>query len=315
MPCNEETMLLRDYPASEEEENITVSLAIKILGEIDSRLRSEKHFTLQRVLETVRRTKLADIQNILSQKPTTCNCPQNCLMEFTCANQNHQLHDYFTDLTTTYFNQLPQTVIKELWKNLLGMLHLISVHYSYKGSVRLDFSRELHLLDNPNFPCHPIEILTFRPDEIPEIMQNNLDEIDQESFFGTDPKYPSYWKWAKIMNRALAYIAVDKISRSVLGVLVTQKGPPKVIWIAYLARKANAAKLGIGNMLLSRAINDAIMTNRQAVKTRFRQSNQKALRIFDKYGLQIKNLWSNFYRNPKENAIVMERKISVSAEH
>jgi ribosomal protein S18 acetylase RimI-like enzyme len=305
-PIQDDEYLLYEEIPTIVEKTTPVSIALKILEDLDEKLCTQRPKSMALIMEKIHCcTDLTHIRTILKQSAENSHCTGECLVEFK-ASDNHLLHDHITNLTFSSFSKNAE--IKETLRTFLELLGRIWAHYSYKGCVKLDFSRELALMDIPSPIRASFTILTFDPKEIPENIHSQLNQIDKESFYGNANHSP-YLTWARRMIKATVYVALEQNCSNVAGALVSQRGPIRVLWITYLVRKPNAAKMGIGNMLLKTVITEAVSTNRAALKIRLRQSNNAAQQLLKKFGFELQYFWQDFYRKPSENAVVMAKKL------
>lgn len=75
-------------------------------------------------------------------------------------------------------------------------------------------------------------------------------------------------------------------------------------WIATLAVLPEYRKRGIGGMLLEECEAKLIYDN---IRLCVRNSNQEAIRLYERYGYQAVNQWRNYYQDG-EPALVMEKR-------
>lgn len=81
--------------------------------------------------------------------------------------------------------------------------------------------------------------------------------------------------------------------------------------LLYIATDLPYRKKGIGQMLLSQIISVAEKNQSNRLLLEVREHNEDARRFYEKNGFVFLSLRKDYYNNPVENAIIMERKIDV----
>ena len=62
---------------------------------------------------------------------------------------------------------------------------------------------------------------------------------------------------------------------------------------------------GVGYLLLERAIEEALYRGITALTLEVRESNQAAIRLYQRFGFLTEGIRPNYYEKPKENAVIM----------
>lgn len=76
--------------------------------------------------------------------------------------------------------------------------------------------------------------------------------------------------------------------------------------IAAVAVRPDMRRLGIGSLLLD-AFEQALPDVTDAVFLDVRESNAPAIRLYEKHGYEKVGLRKNYYREPRENAVLMKK--------
>lgn len=136
--------------------------------------------------------------------------------------------------------------------------------------------------------------------EVAELSQKNLPENLTEKMLIDALKY----------NHNHFFTAYDKEYNRILGfagMLVTVDEAE----LLYIATDLPYRKKGIGQMLLSQVICVAEKNQANRLLLEVREHNEEARRFYEKNEFVFLALRKNYYNNPVENAIIMERKIDV----
>lgn len=76
--------------------------------------------------------------------------------------------------------------------------------------------------------------------------------------------------------------------------------------ITNIAVKSRFRKMGVGSMLLKELINRAEKDGISVMGLEVRESNQGALSLYQKFGFKPVGNRKNYYKNPTENAVLMD---------
>jgi [ribosomal protein S18]-alanine N-acetyltransferase len=66
---------------------------------------------------------------------------------------------------------------------------------------------------------------------------------------------------------------------------------------------------GIGDTLVKRALEESIKKGMENIFLEVRESNTKALKLYEKNGFEQCGVRKNYYSNPKENGVIMIKRI------
>ncbi len=64
-------------------------------------------------------------------------------------------------------------------------------------------------------------------------------------------------------------------------------------------------KKGVGYLLLEKAVEEALHRGITALTLEVRESNQEAIRLYQRFGFLVEGIRLNYYEKPKENAVIM----------
>ena len=77
--------------------------------------------------------------------------------------------------------------------------------------------------------------------------------------------------------------------------------------LPYIAVDERYRRCGIGKMLLSHVISEAMKHNAGAMFLEVRESNTPARSLYDRFGFERTGIRKNYYRYPTENAVNMKK--------
>jgi ribosomal-protein-alanine N-acetyltransferase len=140
------------------------------------------------------------------------------------------------------------------------------------------------------------EIIKLSPLRLPEILA-----IEQESF--SDP-----WNlnmFLEILANPLAQSFIAEDNGEVLGYIMFYNIAPE-IQILNIAVKKSARNKKIGSRLLESAL---ACENISLITLEVRESNIPAINLYKKFGFKTDGLRKNYYKRPKENAVLMSLEI------
>jgi len=138
---------------------------------------------------------------------------------------------------------------------------------------------------------------------------NNLKEvlvIEEESF-------PSPWTYNMFyyelnQNKYARYFVLEK-DKEIIGYLgLWYKGSS--FHITNIAITKKLRRKGYGEKLLKFVDKMAITYKIKKISLEVRKSNYIAQNMYEKYGYKVIKVWKNYYRKEKEDALVMEKKLS-----
>lgn len=79
------------------------------------------------------------------------------------------------------------------------------------------------------------------------------------------------------------------------------------VQIANVAVSAKFRQRGIASLLMEALINKCVSHNVTMITLEVRQSNIPATNLYEKFGFESEGIRRNYYRNPQENAVIMNR--------
>lgn len=126
---------------------------------------------------------------------------------------------------------------------------------------------------------------------------------------------PEYWSFGSICdvlkyNNNIYYVAKDLETDEIVGfagiMIVADEAELLNIAVSFEYRRC-----GIAQKLLKRLFSDAKMQNAYRMLLEVRESNVHAQALYSKNGFSALGRRKNYYSNPGEDAIIMERMLSL----
>lgn len=238
---------------------------------------------------------------------------QGDFLAFNYTHDHHRLHDLVTQVT---LEVRKDDKLKPLWESFLMSLDKRMVCCPDEKLITLDFTPELDLLKNPKLlPTQnqiKVEKFTTRAFKVNHCLQ--MDAIFGESFAKTERGAPSDLESLVKDPKTGVFVAIDEVTRAILGsVIVKEESQEKKLkyHIISVARKANAAKRGVANILLTHIFENHIPQQSTTV-LEVRKSNKVAIELYKKFGFKQGKETHAYYSYPKELAYEMTRQPEVS---
>ena len=141
-------------------------------------------------------------------------------------------------------------------------------------------------------------IIPVSPGHLAEILC-----IERESFADA-------WSEAmfiELLVNPLAHGFAAELGGEILGYIMVYIIPPE-IQILNIAVKKSARNKKIGSLLLKSVLEQPDIS---WVTLEVRESNIPAINLYKKFGFQIDGIRKNYYRKPKENAVLMSLCINI----
>lgn len=230
----------------------------------------------------------ADLKKILGKS----------LTQFTQSYENHTLHDRITFLTESMsWNRLD--LIKS-WRSFLHHLDKKQVLNSDGNFITLDFSTEIGRLEGRSPELKEVEFLG--PLASAADLQQ-LEQIQLESFGKRYTFTKEQIKETLTSGRGHCAVIRQKESREILGFAWTSKEKEGNCLVG-LARKPGAARLGIGEKLLSALLEK--LEEGEPLHLQVRQSNQSARALYESFGFVERRTLPGYYADPQEDAEEMQ---------
>ena len=138
-----------------------------------------------------------------------------------------------------------------------------------------------------------------------EPYRDELDDVlDIENACFTDP-------WTKEMfigaiGGEYTYFTLARDSGKICGYLLALIYPPEAE-IMSIAVHPDCMGKGIGAALITEFISQSEARGSEAIYLEVRKSNERALRLYNKFDFVPVGIRKNYYSNPREDAIVMVR--------
>lgn len=199
-------------------------------------------------------------------------------LSFKYCRENAQLHDSVSHIAK---EACSNPDLKQIWGEFLKTINGLAVRYpDGKQIVTLDFSPEFHLLETNLIPKVKIEI----GKEITQIDKDVIWSIQNEAFGNYElPSRENFENWYLSDSQSLL-TARDEVTGSILGFLLFCRNRNHLA-VNILARKANAAKRGIGNQLMETFITSYVKPA-DSVSLCVRESHTSAQSLYRKFGFQ-----------------------------
>ena len=151
----------------------------------------------------------------------------------------------------------------------------------------------------------PLLIREASPGDIPRMMA--IERASASAAHWTDASYASIFRTASPRRVALVIEtgALDGIAPGVHGFLILFVGDSD--WeIENVVIDAAARRCGMADRLLGEALRLARQEGAERVFLEVRESNEPARRLYEKWGFVEAGRRRNYYRNPDEDALVLE---------
>ena len=81
-------------------------------------------------------------------------------------------------------------------------------------------------------------------------------------------------------------------------------------YVTNVAVSKDFRKMGVGTLLMNKAIDSAFLKGLSFISLEVRASNQSAISLYERLAFKKEGLRKNFYDNPKEDAIIMTRRFN-----
>jgi ribosomal-protein-alanine N-acetyltransferase len=144
---------------------------------------------------------------------------------------------------------------------------------------------------------------------IRSMQANDLKEvlvIEEESF--SSPWTYNMFYYELTQNRYARYFVLEK-DKEIIGYLgLWHKGSSFHITNIAIIKKSR--RKGYGEKLLKFVEKIAITYKIKKISLEVRKSNYIAQNMYEKYGYKVIKVWKNYYREEKEDALIMEKKLS-----
>ena len=142
-------------------------------------------------------------------------------------------------------------------------------------------------------------IENMREEDLEEVLR-----IEKESF--SDPWRREFF--LKDMGNEFAFPAVVRIDKKLVGYTCLWKIEDE-IQIANIAIARDYRRRGIARRILEWIVDQAVRGNSKYITLDVRESNSAALELYQRYGFEEICRRKNYYHNPTEDALVMEKKL------
>lgn len=249
------------------------------------------------------------IKKILSRQPIDCSCNPHCSIAVKHARHNHLLHDHITAITKDDILPSSDAKLKTLWKQFLESLHHLPVHYPDGGTLQLDFSPEIASMGTDPY----VKKIEIEQTHAKSLTQKDLEQIyaiDRESFEAKPKHAINFWNWQNEKN-AQVILARDSKSKQIEGMISYHEESPKVVHITSVARRANAAKIGVANKMFTHFFANVVKEKHPGlIKLNVRISNKPAIKLYESQGFNTTALVKKYYSNPNEDSYLMHWKPS-----
>ncbi len=223
--------------------------------------------------------------------------------------QSYDYHDFHHELTVITEQVKTRVDLQEIWVPFLNRLEGRTIYQPDGKTTTLHTGMERGRLAGRN-----IKVITERFD--PNSPQSDREfeqmfEIAQECFVGNTTPNRSAWraKWRCPENQI--HMAKSRDTGEVLGYVWAKEEKDRQghehLHICSVARKAEACSIGVANHLFQQVF-DQSLNRFRSVYLEVRESNQKAIDLYSKWGFQFQKVHANgYYTYPLENGHVMVR--------
>jgi len=265
-----------------------VGLAISFFIEI--RTTSRDLSVLDQIKDPKMEQAVKKVQELVSSKTIT----------FTASQELHTLHDRVTEITDHVKTNCPD--LNKPWEVFLRSMKGEKGTYPDGTEVTLDFSREISRLEGKKTK------MIFERWTPSKTSKRALDEMYalQVECFGK--KFA--WGPAQLQHLDGGWLARQAGSKELLGfVLYRPDLSGSGMEISHVGRKADAAKLGIGERLLTYLFSEDHSHYGNTCSLHVRASNVAAQALYRKLGFTDAGKDYFYYGDPLESALVMTRSL------
>jgi ribosomal-protein-alanine acetyltransferase len=218
----------------------------------------------------------------------TENCREILSEMLENSDENYSVRDFLNRIKTRYveFSEIEHLPNSE--------------HFFFNVNTPEDFILATKIRESSTKKTS-IEILKMTADDIDEVMK-----IQQES----NLSYWSFEDYKEEISRQDSFSVVAKINQQSVGFLVG-----RLIQIENFAElynigvNVNFRRKKIGNKLLESFVKLCVKNNLDKIFLEVRESNETAIKFYLKNKFAVIGTRKNFYTNPTEDAILMERKM------
>lgn len=214
------------------------------------------------------------------------------------AHDVHAIHNDVTLITDVVRDERPD--LEKIWRTFLRTKkHVVFLNGT---KVPLNFAREIKRLEGC-FPDLQVQRLSSNLplDDIVAIT-DIMNECFSKGEIGTRSLTVERTRGMLQKNH---WIAIrDGLEGPILGVLMYIDNLDCTIHVGNVGRRADAARLGIGEKLFEELFKREVLQCTLNV----RKSNRAAIALYDKLGFKKVGVLSQYYSFPREDAFVMERK-------
>lgn len=219
-------------------------------------------------------------------------------IRFTYCRDNALLHDHVASIVKAV--ELDHA-LKAVWREFLRNIHGVEVCYP-DGHQRmtLNFLPEISCLDSSKMPAVSIVDLDSK---ISPVDRDAIWEIQNESFGAYElPSRKEFETWYQNSSHTLL-VARDEHTNLIEGFLLACE-QDDVLEIAILARRANAAKRGVGSQLLTEVIK---RKSTAKILLCVRESHEVAIKLYKQFGFVESGHQAALKACPVERDVVMIR--------
>lgn len=224
--------------------------------------------------------------------------------EFVQSYESHSLHDRLTLISEQMHHEHKRNGredIKKVWQVFLDRLKGFTVKWPDKTLHPIDLSFEQARLDGKTIN-YKVELLKNPTDaDLDQVV-----ELEKEAFGRPGTFYPEQLRAELSKPLGFLYVARREGSSEILGFNWGRQDQERKAMrtICGIARKGAAARLGIGEKLMDQLVQDS---SGRELKLQVRASNQSAISLYEKYGFVKQKIFKNYYPEPTEDALLMER--------
>ncbi len=149
-------------------------------------------------------------------------------------------------------------------------------------------------------PCRELIIRPMEIDDLEKIL-----EIERKSF--SFPWTYNIFFWELTLNKSARYFILEKDKRIIgyLGFWLMRDN----IHITNIAIAEKFRRKGYGGKFLKFVEEKAAVQRIKKISLEVRKSNHIAQNMYRKFGYKVIKIWRNYYREEKEDALVMEKKL------
>lgn len=232
--------------------------------------------------------RIEKVKGILSKTP----------LHFT-INEHYAIHHEVT-LLADELRDKGDDIQKRTFTAFLSGLKDMQGIYPNDLGIPLDFSRELRRMEGKitEVVINQLDMAAY-DQALPELF-----DLDGECFTPSTHSAAYYKSIYGPSASQSVYVAQDRETHQMLGTLVLNKNNGS-LRILSLSRKADAARLSIGEKLFAKVKEDYDFS-KQKVVLEVRESNTVAQKLYQKIGFKITGRLKNYYSCfPQEDALLM----------